>query len=341
MIKTNSISDTVAVHGTLPNSEKLQGEVSPAHSVMALASLELLDLQQAVLGENLEMTMEGIGLSLGARLKDQKAAQTEERHQRRLQLLVKMVAQLSDSAGTLLQQNIPLDIDIALLTSKLHQGDLSVGQQVLLLATLVANCKENPLRRRRLMQLLGSVLENEGWEIELFGLLELGTAGSRSLGPIKQLFQQSIYQSELSITEWFARISRWPQRQQRVRLLMRAMAFDLSCQPPPKHGERLAATLNQLRRLLMFLCLEDHCHDIGRACGIEGDVVLWEVLAVVGQPWLFDNWLQPRIEMILGPDVNLRQKFVRRFYELFKLMPVECFNDQDQQVQILSILLAM
>lgn len=72
-----------------------------------------------------------------------------------------------------MQQNIPLDIDIALLTSKLHQGDLSVGQQVLLLATLVANCKENPLRRRRLMQLLGSVLENEGWEIELFGLLEL------------------------------------------------------------------------------------------------------------------------------------------------------------------------
>src|SRR5690349_3334236 len=100
MIKTNSITDTAALHGMPSSSEKLQGEVSPAHSVVALASLELLDLQQAVLGENLEMTMEGIGLSLGSRLKDQKAAQTEERHQRRLQLLVKMVAQLSDSAGT-------------------------------------------------------------------------------------------------------------------------------------------------------------------------------------------------------------------------------------------------
>lgn len=338
MITANNISPATVPEHSLEHGT-LQGEVIPAHSVMTLAGQELLEILQAVLGESIEETLEEIGLSLGARLKDQKSVEAEERNQRRQQLLVKLIAQLSDSANTLLQQNIPPDLDIALLVSKLQQGGLSAGQQILLLATLLANCKDNPLRRRSLSQLLGPLLESEGWEVELFGLLELGSAGSRSLGALKQLFQQSIHQSGVSVAEWFARVSRWPQRQQRVRVLMRAVAFDLASQPPPKQGERLAATLDQLRRLLMFLGLEDHCCRMGSACGVAGDTILSEVLAVVGQPWLFNSWLAPRVAIITGPDANLQRGFIRRFYELVKLMPVECFNDEEQQAQILAVLL--
>lgn len=39
-----------------------------------------------------------------------------------------------------------------------------------------------------------------------------------------------------------------------------------------------------LRRLLMFLGLEDHCSQVGNVCGVAGDMILNEVLAVVGQP---------------------------------------------------------
>ncbi|WP_145566885.1 TyeA family type III secretion system gatekeeper subunit [Yersinia aleksiciae] len=339
MINANNVSDAAIVQGSPLDRGKLQAEVTPAHSVMTLASQELLEIRQAVLGESMVETMEEIGLSLGSRLKDKKSVEAEERNQRRQHLLMKLVAQLSDSASNLLPQSIPPDIDMALLASKLRQGGLSAGQQILLLASMMSYHQNNPLRRRSLSQLLGPLLESEGWEIELFGLLEFGTAGSRSLGALKQLFQQSIHQSELSVAEWFTRVSRWPQRQQRIRILMRAMAFDLSCQPPPKHGERLAATLYQLRRLLMFLGLEDHCDRVGSACGVSGDVILSEVLAVVGQPWLFNNWLQPRVEIITGPDAKTRRGFIRRFYELFKLMPVECFNDEEHQAQILTVLL--
>ncbi|CNI25135.1 HrpJ domain-containing protein [Yersinia pekkanenii] len=335
MINTHHVSDAVAVHGSPLEGAKSHGEILPAHSVMELASMELAEVRQTALEE----TMEGIGLSLGSRLKDQKSVEAEERNLRRQQLLVTLVAQLSDGADTLLQQNIPFDMDIALLASQLRQGRLSAGQQIVLLATMLAHCKDNPLRRRSLSQLLGPLLERNGWEVELFGLLALGTEKSRELGAVKQLFQQSIHQGELSVAEWFTQVSRWPQRQQRVRVLMRALAFDLSCQPPPKYGERLAATLYQLRRLLMFLGLEDHCHRMGTACGVSGDAILSEVLAVVGQPWLFSSWLQPRIEAISGGGTTEYREVIRRFYELFKFMPVECFNDREQQEQILTVLL--
>lgn len=335
MINAHNVSDTPAVHGTPLHGAEFHGEITPAHSIMALASMELSEVRQTALEE----TMEEIGLSLGSRLKDQKSVEAEERSQRRQELLVKLITQLSGSADALLPQNIRLDMDISLLASQLRQGGLSVGQQILLLAAMMAYSKNNPLRRRSLSQLLEPLLEEGGWEIELFGLLELGSKESQGLAAIKQLFAQSIEQNELSVAEWFTQISRWPQRQQRVRILMRAVAFDLASQPPPRHGKRLAATLYQLRRLLMFLGLEDHCNHMGRACGVAGDMILHEVLAVVGQPWLFSGWLQPRIEVITGLDINTRRRFIRRFYELFNLMPVDCFNDQEQQQQILAVLL--
>ncbi|CNC54008.1 TyeA family type III secretion system gatekeeper subunit [Yersinia alsatica] len=335
MINTNNISDVVAVHGDLLEGARQQGEITPAHSVMQLASLELEEVRQTALEE----TMEGIGLSLGSRLRDQKSIEAEKRNQRRQQLLVKLITQLSGGSDHLLQPNIPLDLDISLLASKLRQGDLSAGQQILLLAAMMAHTTGNPLRRRSLAQLMAPLLEDAGWEIELFGLLELGTQKSGELSAVKQLFTQSIYQDEFSIVEWFTRVSRWPERQQRVRVLMRAIAFELSCLPPPKHGERLSATLYQLRRLLMFLGLEDHCNRMGKACGVAGDTILSEVLAVIGQHWLFSGWLQPRIEAIVGSDVSARRNFIRRFYELFNLMPIDCFDDQEQQGQILATLL--
>ncbi len=335
MINANNIADAHAVHGSSLHEAGLHGEITPARSVTELACIELSEVRQTALEE----TMEEIGLSLGSRLKDQKSVEAEERNQRRQQLLVKLIAQLSASADSLLPKHIPLDMDISLLASQLRQGGLSAGQQILLLAAMMAYSKNNLLRRRSLSQLLEPLLESDGWEIELFGLLELGSKESRELGAVKQLFAQSIEQSELSITEWFAQVSRWPKRQQRVRVLMRAVAFDLSSQPPPKRGERLAGTLRQLRRLLVFLGLEDHCSRMGRACAVDGDVILSEVLAVVGQPWLFSHWLQPRIEAISGQDINAHSRFIRRFYELFNLMPIDCFNDQEQQQQILAVLL--
>lgn len=337
MINAHNVSETLAVHGSSLHGSELHGEITPAHSIMALASMELLEVRQTALEE----TMEEIGLSLGSRLKDQKSVEAEERSQRRQELLVKLISQLSGSADSLLPQNIRLDMDISLLASQLRHGGLSAGQQILLLAAMLAYSKNNPLRRRSLSQLLEPLLEEGGWEIELFGLFELGSQESQGLGAIKQLFAQSIEQNELSVAEWFSQVSRWPQRQQRVRVLMRAVAFDLASQPPPQRGERLAATLYQLRRLLMFLGLEDHCNHMGRACGVAGDVILHEVLAVVGQPWLFSRWLQPRIEVITGPDTKTRNRFIRRFYELFNLMPVDCFNDQEQQQQVLAVLLEM
>ncbi|ATM97531.1 type III secretion system protein SsaL [Yersinia frederiksenii] len=335
MTNINNISDVIAIHGSPLRDAKPQGEIAPAHSVMELAGLELLEVRQTALEE----TMEGIGFSLSSRMRDQQSIETEKRNQRRQQLLVKLIAQLSGGTDHLLPSNIPLGLDISLLASKLRQGELSPGQQILLLAAMIAETKDNPLRRRSLSQLMAPLLADAGWEIELFGLLELGSQKSGELSAVKQLFTQSIYQDEFSIVEWFTRVSRWPQRQQRVRVLMRAMAFELSCQPPSQHGERLSATLYQLRRLLMFLGLEDHCNRMGKACGVAGDVILNEVLAVVGQHWLFSGWLQPRIEAIVGSDITMRRNFIRRFYELFNLMPIDCFDDQDQQGQILATLL--
>ena len=98
-------------------------------------------------------------------------------------------------------------------------------------------------------------MSEQGWEISLFGMLELGQVSKGALAQINRLFQQAMDEEVASLAEWFQRIMDWPDRRQRLRVLLRMMAFELSACVVGSQQQRLAGVLVRLRRLLLFLGL--------------------------------------------------------------------------------------
>lgn len=89
-----------------------------------------------------------------------------------------------------------------------------------------------------------------------FSLLELGEVDTATLSSLKRFMQQAIDNDEMPLSQWFRRVADWPDRCERVRILLRAIAFELSICIEPSEQSRLAAALVRLRRLLLFLGLE-------------------------------------------------------------------------------------
>lgn len=301
-----------------------EGQVLNASSIMSLIAEET---RAGALYE----TVEEMSLLLGTRRQDEKQAKTT-RQERSMQALLALIQKMLESSG---DQNLLAKFSFAGQDSELNRA-----QKMLQISSLLLQYHDNPARRRTLSQQLAALMEEAGWEVELFGLLEFGQLNPAALRQMKRLFQQSIDdEEEQSLDEWFKRVSRWQDRKRKIRVLLRALAFDMSTQPPTsRRSHRLAAVLRQLRRVLLFLGLEDHCNQVGCACGLQGEVVLQEVLTIVGQSWLFSEWLQQRFSQLEQLTPQRQPGFVLRLCELFKLMPATCFKDDDQREQILETL---
>ncbi|EFL91879.1 type III secretion system apparatus protein [Candidatus Regiella insecticola LSR1] len=295
--------------------------VQPPTSAMKEAAEAALSLQD---------TQEDIAFLFSAKVQDDQQAKKIRRDACRQREFLKIIEHM---AGHSEGKN--------LLSSPLPNQDSEFARaaKMLQIGGFLRQHWNNPARRKTASQELSELMEEAGWEVELFGLLEFGSLNGDSLRAVKHLFQQSIDEEEKqSLDKWFKRVSHWKNRKPKVLVLLRALAFDMSTQPTTKRGHRLAAILGQLRRLLLFLGLEDHCKHVGDACGLEGDIVLQEVLAIVGQPWLFKECLQRRLANLQHLSPQQQPIFLLRLNELFKLMPAAHFNDDEQREQILEIL---
>lgn len=118
---------------------------------------------------------------------------------------------------------------------------------------LPAGCQKE---KRDLQSQLDTLTAEEGWELAVFSLLELGEVDTATLSSLKRFMQQAIDNDEMPLSQWFRRVADWPDRCERVRILLRAIAFELSICIEPSEQSRLAAALVRLRRLLLFLGLE-------------------------------------------------------------------------------------
>lgn len=298
------------------------GCVKDVPSPMAQALIEL----EETFGCALTETLGDIGMSLSGQLKDFQRAELRDR-QKQQDALLRMVQRMQEQAG-----GIP-----AQLTQ--YSGSFP-GQQLLVIAMLLLAEKTDRKKRKILSDKLAELMSQEGWEISLFGMLELGQVSKGTLAQINRLFQQAMDEEVASLAAWFQRIMDWSDRRRRVKVLLRMMVFELSACVAGSQQRRLAAVLVRLRRVLLFLGLEQECQRIESVCGMAPDTLLPLLVAMTNESWLFDEWLAPRLAQCTT-SVRLYNRLLQHLDGLFLLMPDHCFNDEDQREQILGVLRSM
>lgn len=295
-----------------------------APSPMAQALIELEETSGSALIE----TLEDMGMALSGQLKGSQQADLKERLEQRQQALLRMVQRMQEQAGGISAQ----------LTQQ--HSDSLLGQQLLGVAALLLAEKPNSKRRRALSDKLVELMSEQGWEISLFGMLEMGHVNKGALAQINRLLQQAMDEEVASLAEWFQRIMDWPDRHLRLRVLLRMIAFELSACVIGSQQLRLAGVLVRLRRLSLFLGLEQECLRTESVCEMTSGTLLPLLIEMTNESWLFDEWLAPRLAQ-RAASVRLYNRLLQHLDALFSLMPEPCFNDEDQREQILAVLRSM
>lgn len=300
-----------------------------AHAAEAISPMELalIEMQEASGNAMLE-TLEYMGMVMSGRLKDLQQTHSTEQMEQRQKALLRMVQRMQEHNGGINAQLAP------------QNNSQHLGQQLLGVVAQILAEKSQSKKRRTLNDKLAELMAQEGWEISLFGLLELGHVDKGALAQINRLFQKAMDEDDVSLSEWFQRIMDWPDRRQRVKVLLRMMAFELSACVAGSQQQRLAAVLVRLRRLLLFLGLEQQCQRVESICQMEPGTLMPLLIDMTNESWLFDGWLAPRLAQ-RATSQRLYNRLLQHLDALFLQMPDACFNDEDQREQILTVLRGM
>lgn len=304
----------------IPSHSDTNATLSP----LAQAMLELEETSGAALNE----TLEEISMVLSGKLREMKNGNTTDHLQRRRRVLVEMLSA----------------VDLPPLAERFNAqqegnelAEFNTSRTILALTAQLISSGLSPDQRKAKRKQLDDLLAQGGWEIELFGVLELDSLPPSSLEPLKRLFQQTLDEEAISLSEWFQRIVKWPQRRQRVMVLLRAIAFELNTCTSPSQQQRLATVVSSLRRLLIFLGLENECFHQEALCELRPDCLLPLVIEIIGQRWLFDDWMLQQLDTLV-PSIRIRQRLLHHLDALFILLPDVCFDDDEQREQILTVL---
>lgn len=323
----------------LPQTGSMQ-RIVPAQSMMEKTQAALSEVD----GVALQETLEEMSLAMGSRLKDLKRRDENRGIRTTQEAVIELVESLDDpQLIDELEQFSQLGEGSESPLEQLQEAGISAGKQLLLVAALLAYKRPNEQRRRRLERALASLLSgDEAWGLQLFGHLELGELTDSALPALKRIYQRSQRddQPQQGIAEWLAEIKAWPDRQQRIRVLLRALSFDLSITADHSQQNRLAATINDLKRLLLFLGMEAHCNALAHALHLSEEQVLNEILEIIEQIWIYPEWLAGRLPA-LGVPEEQQAHYLRRLTELLQLLPEPCYKDADQKEQTLKALMTL
>lgn len=286
-------------------------------------------------------TMESMSLVIGGRLRQQSSHKAGDKdHSSRLQeILMKWVPKVEGKALVeLISRFSTLGNDAGDVIEQMRQGGVPEGAMVLLLASLLGDPRIENKRRRRLEDALAHLLEDDAIGIDLMAWVEPGNFPQEALLPLRQIYQRIRRQDEEAeekgLTRWFNEIREWTDRRARLRILIRALALDLRADAD-HHPVKVVAALSELKRLLLFFSMEDHCASVAFSVGIEPERILAEVLYLLEQTWIYPDWLEKRIQL-MEVDESRLFIYLRQMQELLRFMPALCFQDADQAVQLVE-----
>lgn len=306
------------------------------HSIAEMVQAALHDIGN----ESLTETQEELSLVLGGQMRDGRRINQRAEHRRNLALLQKWILQaenvLPGQADQLTSRFSHLHASQDPL-AVLRQSDLDSGQMVQLLATLLADKSLSAAQRRKLRSALYELMEDKTWALSLFTNLALGPAAKKASAQLKQIYHCAA-DNESSLVKWFQKFQTMQDRDEKIQILIRTLAFELSAQRPDLRDPHLAAVVMDLKRIVLFLGLSDYCHKLARDLAlshINGDTVLLELLTTIDQPWVMASWLRVRCTTLKLPWQQ-HYFFTQRMAELIKFLAEPCFRDTSQKDMLQS-----
>ncbi|MBF0035735.1 TyeA family type III secretion system gatekeeper subunit [Citrobacter freundii] len=304
--------------------------------ISALASSALEDMQTVALQD----TQEDMGLMLGSRLKGRgKPADADPTFQRDLNL-----AQLAEQVGgdrlTELVRELDASGEHEQLLTLYGEGAISFCDAALLLSACVARQGVGSKRRKALSGLLDQLLGLEqDWSLTLFAALDPGTLEPHALAGMRQIIRRHHQPQHQESTEglwhWFNLMRDWPDRRQRVRILLRTFSWELSSGISEIPVERLIPTLMNLKKLLLFLGMEEYARMLARLTAIDEETMLAEIIKVIELRWGYPDWFIERLKHLQVPPERA-VLFLLRLRDILRRLPDICFLDEPQRKQLLE-----
>lgn len=321
-------------------------QVFPAQSAVELAHAELqkqatgLDLPTIDGATSaLSETLENMGFALGSLRHAARRGTHDgkpERPQARamLQQLVKHVTETAEANLDDLHQHATTLNEASNVLGSLAEKGLDAGEIALLLSAVLARKHLTDAHRKRLEAALCTVMDDDEWALKLFNRLEFGTAGKNDFLTLKHLYQRATSR-HTRLVQWFEEFRQLHDRKRKLKTLIRTLAFELSVEGAATDIQ-LGAVITDLKRIMMFMGMEDHCHRAARTLGIaglDGDGVITALLEIIQQPWMQADWLAQQTSRRV-PDTRVQYAYVRQMGELVKLMTDDCFEDDEQRTMI-------
>jgi type III secretion system TyeA family effector delivery regulator len=221
----------------------------------------------------------------------------------------------------------------------MRKASLHPAAMALLLAAMAQ--VHNGRKRSRLEQELDGLLAaGSDWELTMLGWIEFGPMNRELAAQMKSLYQRSSLVRE-GLAKFFDQLLGVGERRRKIKVLIRALGAELAgLDDDPPEGARLADTVRDLKRLLMFLGCEEHCARIAasmRSAPVDADAVLRILIRMIDQFWLYPEWIENEARA-LSLDEDDVFRLARRFLGLTKLLAEPCFRDQDQRKQVVEAL---
>ncbi|KWN63602.1 type III secretion system gatekeeper subunit SctW [Burkholderia ubonensis] len=334
-----------------PSTPQAVREIIPAQSALDMINTARsdspFDLHDAPLataevsGDSFAETLEDLGFAVGTGSRDGRRGigngRTERARTRAmLQQLIKQIGATSAAKLDNLRQRIPAIEELDAPDDAMRDSGFDAGEMALLLGALLEDGTLIGTRRSRVEDALSNVLDSDEWALQLFNYLEFGQLGRTGLTQLRQLYQRAGARQR-SLTQWFDDFHLLSDRQRKLKTLIRALAFELSAQGPAM-DRHLAAVIADLKRILQFLGIEDFCTRSAHGLnihGVDGDSLIRELLEIIEQTWISSDWLTQRTQYAVSEDA-LRYRYAKTIMELFKLLPNDCFSDDEQRDNILD-----
>ncbi|QLK63772.1 TyeA family type III secretion system gatekeeper subunit (plasmid) [Enterobacteriaceae bacterium Kacie_13] len=306
----------------------------PARDLQAVA-------QQSVQNSALSEAMESMSLVMGGRLRQQdRKSDGKDRLSEMRDKLTALIPKMTGPAlAELLTQFSQLGSDARNPLEILQQAGVEAGAMVLILSGLLRDTRMDPQRRKRLENALEALLADESIPVDIFALLELGALDKQSLIPVRMLYERCRQQedSQESLLAWYQEVCDWPEREKRVKVLIQALALPLGQDGDHLQINRIAHTITELKRLLLFFNLAEHSNWVAHASQTDRESVLREVLALLSQIWIYPDWFTERLSTY-RLEIGQQIAWVRVMLELIRTLPTLCFRDDEQQLQVLEAL---
>jgi type III secretion system YopN/LcrE/InvE/MxiC family regulator len=309
-----------------------QGELSsnPGEFASFRASVSGIDKSSYI------ETVEDIGFAIGARARDSRALREGRVDKSRAKAMLGKLAEIATEQADELRARVPEIEASPAPYDEMRRANFDAGEMALVLAVCLRSGKLDEKARRRLEEALSTVMESEEWVLLLFNRLEFGAVGRAGLAELRELYRRASAQ-RLRLAQWFERLRGLADRKRKLKTLIRALAFELSAEGPAT-GAQLAEVIGDLKRILHFLGMEDHCDRLARSlrgAEIEGDTLLELLIDAVQEVWLDKDWIAARAGQLLRDEAQ-RYVLVQRLNDVVKLLSDDCFNDGEQRNAMLD-----